>query len=70
MVPLTVEESQDGRAQRHQETRNLVIPFQNEYLVAGLIDLEDPEAREEIVCTVPDLISSSAKTERLWDRQI
>jgi DUF917 family protein len=57
MVPLTAEESQDARGQRQQETRNLVIPFQNEYLAASLIDPEDPEAREEMICTVPYLIS-------------
>ena len=35
------------------ETRDMVLPFQNEYLYAALEDGTD----EEIVCTVPDLIS-------------
>ncbi|KAF4472204.1 hydantoinase [Fusarium albosuccineum] len=35
------------------ETRNMVLPFQNEYIYAALQDGKE----EEIVCTVPDLIS-------------
>lgn len=35
------------------ETRDMVLPFQNEYLYAALVDGD----KEEIVCTVPDLIS-------------
>ncbi|KAK7424518.1 hypothetical protein QQX98_000483 [Neonectria punicea] len=35
------------------ETRDMVLPFQNEYLYAALQDGK----KEEIVCTVPDLIS-------------
>ncbi len=46
-----------------RETRYLTIPFQNEYLSAGFISSEkyhtNPAAaeEEEIICTVPDLIS-------------
>lgn len=35
------------------ETRDMVLPFQNEYLYAALQD----EKQEEVICTVPDLIS-------------
>ncbi|KAJ3461158.1 hypothetical protein MRS44_009711 [Fusarium solani] len=35
------------------EARDMVLPFQNEYLYAALQD----EKQEEVICTVPDLIS-------------
>jgi DUF917 family protein len=37
----------------------MVIPFQNEFLYAAYADSADPDdpARQEIICTVPDLIS-------------
>ncbi|RSL59960.1 hypothetical protein CEP54_007019 [Fusarium duplospermum] len=35
------------------ETRDMVLPFQNEYLYAALKDGK----QEEVICTVPDLIS-------------
>ncbi|KAM0420343.1 hypothetical protein ACHAPT_011885 [Fusarium lateritium] len=35
------------------ETRDMVLPFQNEYLYAALQDGK----QEEVICTVPDLIS-------------
>ena len=38
------------------DKRNMLIPFQNEYLYASLIDPSNP-SNEEIVCVVPDLIS-------------
>ncbi|KAH3943079.1 hypothetical protein HBH53_179370 [Parastagonospora nodorum] len=37
--------------------RFMVIPFQNEYLYAALRDSEGSEESQEIICTVPDLIS-------------
>lgn len=40
-----------------EEHRNLVIPFQNEYLYAAHIDPSDPTGKENVICTVPDLIS-------------
>lgn len=44
------------------ETRDMVLPFQNEYLYAELVAPEastNPNGRKrgEILCTVPDLIS-------------
>lgn len=39
------------------EKRHLVIPFQNEYLSAAYVDNEKAEGNEEVICTVPDLIS-------------
>ncbi|MCJ1468849.1 hypothetical protein MMC07_007479 [Pseudocyphellaria aurata] len=38
-----------------EEHRDLVIPFQNEYLYAAYVDQDDHT--EEVICTVPDLIS-------------
>lgn len=35
----------------------MYIPFQNEYLYAALSDSEASEQSQEVVCTVPDLIS-------------
>jgi DUF917 family protein len=55
LAPLTADENEDGQASVQQETRNLAIPFQNEYLAAGLID--PGTGKEDMVCTVPDLIS-------------
>jgi DUF917 family protein len=37
--------------------RYMVIPFQNEYLYAALSDARGSEESQEVVCTVPDLIS-------------
>lgn len=41
------------------ETRDLVLPFQNEYLYAELVQPGQPdrESEGEVLCTVPDLIS-------------
>jgi DUF917 family protein len=57
MAPLTADESQDSKAIKQQETRNLVIPFQNEYLAAALVDPNDKSGKEDMMCTAPDLIS-------------
>jgi DUF917 family protein len=35
----------------------MVIPFQNEYLYAALSDSRGSEESQEVICTVPDLIS-------------
>lgn len=36
----------------------MFLPFQNEYLYAGLREPNDPDGKnQEILCTVPDLIS-------------
>lgn len=37
--------------------RHMTIPFQNEYLYAALTDSAGTEETQEVVCTVPDLIS-------------
>ncbi|POR39400.1 Hydantoin utilization protein A [Tolypocladium paradoxum] len=37
--------------------RHMTIPFQNEYLYAALGDAAGSEASQEVVCTVPNLIS-------------
>ncbi|KAE8417981.1 hypothetical protein BDV36DRAFT_167216 [Aspergillus pseudocaelatus] len=42
-----------------EENHYLVIPFQNEFLYAAYTDPDAPEevSKQEIICTVPDLIS-------------
>ncbi|KAB8260878.1 hypothetical protein BDV32DRAFT_158568 [Aspergillus pseudonomiae] len=42
-----------------EESRCLVIPFQNEFLYAAYTDPDAPEdlPKQEVICTVPDLIS-------------
>ena len=41
------------------DSRCLIIPFQNEYLFAAYADAANPDdtLRHEVICTVPDLIS-------------
>lgn len=69
IAPLSADEQEEasgasstGSQARGTETRYLSIPFQNEYLSAGLISPETYHANpsteeEEIICVVPDLIS-------------
>ncbi|OGM44413.1 hydantoinase/oxoprolinase [Aspergillus bombycis] len=42
-----------------EESRCLVIPFQNEFLYAAYTDPDGPEdeSKQEVICSVPDLIS-------------
>ncbi|RFU82036.1 hypothetical protein TARUN_115 [Trichoderma arundinaceum] len=60
IAPLD-EEERDATAASKQQTasggRYMKIPFQNEYLYAALTDSEGSEESQEVVCTVPDLIS-------------
>lgn len=60
IAPLDDQE-RDAMAVSKQQTasnsRHMYIPFQNEYLYAALTDSEGSEATQEVVCTVPDLIS-------------
>jgi DUF917 family protein len=55
------EEERDSSASEHllgiSTDKHMVIPFQNEYLYAALTDSEGSEESQEVVCTVPDLIS-------------
>ena len=39
-----------------KDSRNLLIPFQNEYLYAAYIKGLD-ESKEDVICTVPDLLA-------------
>ncbi|UKZ83174.1 hypothetical protein TrVFT333_010979 [Trichoderma virens FT-333] len=60
IAPLD-EAERDATAVSKQQTastsRHMTIPFQNEYLYAALTDSEGSEETQEVVCTVPDLIS-------------
>ncbi|GFF54200.1 hypothetical protein IFM58399_09767 [Aspergillus lentulus] len=60
IAPLREEEreasaSSSGRSV--SDGRHMIIPFQNEYLYAALIDADGSEESQEVICTVPDLIS-------------
>jgi DUF917 family protein len=57
LAPLSVEEQEDAKPGTVAESRNLVIPFQNEYLAASFVEPGKPDHEGETVCTVPDLIS-------------
>ncbi len=70
LAPISSEEQEYGDA-ASGESRHLHLPFQNEYLLAELIDADVPNSRlnatagsvekraleGELLCTVPDLIS-------------
>lgn len=60
IAPLNSEERDAATASKQQAaptSRYMTIPFQNEYLYAALTDAQGSEESQEIVCTVPDLIS-------------
>lgn len=57
LKPISSDEQEYGDSVL-TETRDMVLPFQNEYLYAELIDAEAKTGTKgEILCTVPDLIS-------------
>jgi DUF917 family protein len=63
IAPLNSEEkdpdSSGSESLRTDETRYLIIPFQNEFLYAAYADATNPDdsSHHEVICTVPDLIS-------------
>lgn len=60
LAPLSADEREIGVPEEiANETRSLIIPFQNEFLYAAYGDPSAPEdmAKQEVICTVPDLIS-------------
>ncbi|KAI0601202.1 hypothetical protein F4775DRAFT_543161 [Biscogniauxia sp. FL1348] len=57
LAPLSDDERGPGDDSRSAEERHMVIPFQNEYLYAAYTDSAGSEQAQEVVCTVPDLIS-------------
>ncbi|KAK6373611.1 hypothetical protein LTS17_008103 [Exophiala oligosperma] len=57
LKPISSEEQEYGDTAM-TETRDMVLPFQNEYLYAELVDPKaEKGAKGQILCTVPDLIS-------------
>ncbi|KAG0647259.1 Acetophenone carboxylase 70 kDa subunit [Hyphodiscus hymeniophilus] len=61
-IAPTPDDELDSTASATRETRNLMIPFQNEYLYAAYVDpsssgSNEGEEEEDVICTVPDLIS-------------
>ncbi|KAL4898675.1 hypothetical protein BDV59DRAFT_190331 [Aspergillus ambiguus] len=59
LAPLSPDEIETGFSDVANETRPLIIPFQNEFLYAAYTDLSAPDdmSKQQVVCTVPDLIS-------------
>ncbi|KAL1867169.1 hypothetical protein VTK73DRAFT_4281 [Phialemonium thermophilum] len=60
LKPLADDEQEYGDIVS-SEKRHMVLPFQNEYLYAELVEPDQPTDRDtprgEVLCTVPDLIS-------------
>ncbi|KAF6806278.1 hydantoinase [Colletotrichum sojae] len=57
LAPLADEDRDPDARDAGSGGRHMLIPFQNEYLYAALADSEGSEKNQEVVCTVPDLIS-------------
>lgn len=60
LAPLSHEERESPiNASRQQVTtdKHMIIPFQNEFLYAAHCDQAGSEASQQVVCTVPNLIS-------------
>lgn len=63
IAPLSNEEKDPNSSSptdlSSDESRCLIIPFQNEFLYAAYADIANPDdtSRHEVICTVPDLIS-------------
>ena len=55
--PLAADDDDFGLKPGFREKRSIVVPFQSEYLAAALVDPDKDESKEDIICTVPDLIS-------------
>ncbi|KAH0845037.1 hypothetical protein AYO21_01700 [Fonsecaea monophora] len=57
LKPISSDEMEYGDT-ASAETRDMILPFQNEYLYAELVEPDAPKGTKgEILCTVPDLIS-------------
>lgn len=62
VISLLSDDEQDlatnaSRQSTSTEKRHMVIPFQNEFLYAALCDKDGSKDSQEVVCTVPHLIS-------------
>lgn len=60
LAPLSADEREtDVPPEIANETRSLIVPFQNEFLYAAYADSNSPDdmSKQEVICTVPDLIS-------------
>ncbi|KAJ6440556.1 hydantoinase [Purpureocillium lavendulum] len=59
LAPLGADEREAASAskQRVPTDKHMTIPFQNEYLYAAYSDAEGSKGSQEVVCTVPHLIS-------------
>ncbi|KAL1852507.1 hypothetical protein Daus18300_012105, partial [Diaporthe australafricana] len=57
LAPLEDEDRDPDAHQSSHGDRHMLIPFQNEYLYAALTDSEGSDKDQNVICTVPDLIS-------------
>ncbi|KAE8149175.1 hypothetical protein BDV25DRAFT_6293 [Aspergillus avenaceus] len=64
LAPLGSDEQEttsksDAHDDGSDESRYLIVPFQNEFLYAAYTDPQTPEdpSKQDVICTVPDLIS-------------
>ena len=57
IAPIQAEENDHHSSTIMEESRHLVVPFQNEFLYAAFMDSSSPDGKEDVICTVPDLIS-------------
>ncbi|WYZ36832.1 hypothetical protein EsH8_II_000338 [Colletotrichum jinshuiense] len=57
VAPLSNDDRDLDAQNTTSDNRHMLIPFQNEYLYAALTNAEGSENGQEVVCTVPDLIS-------------
>jgi DUF917 family protein len=57
IASLAADDDDFGLNPDFREKRHLVVPFQNEYLAAALVEPDKNDSKEDIICTVPDLIS-------------
>ncbi|KAK1977019.1 hypothetical protein LZ30DRAFT_732931 [Colletotrichum cereale] len=58
LVAPLADEDMDSNAQRSAcGDKHMLIPFQNDDLYAALTDSQGSESNQEVICTVPDLIS-------------
>ncbi|KAL0941345.1 hydantoinase [Colletotrichum truncatum] len=57
LAPLGDEDREADAQNSSPDDRHMLIPFQNEYLYAALTDSGGSDKDQNVVCTVPDLIS-------------
>ena len=57
IAPIQADEDENRSYPGMEQTRQLVVPFQNEFLYAAFVEPSSIDGKEDVICTVPDLIS-------------